>query len=71
MEIGLEIKKRAGLERLFLVSLSNDAIGYVCHGAAYEEGGYEPDSATRLAKGAGEIMVREALGLLKEMRQKQ
>lgn len=69
VEIGLEIKKRAGLERLLIVSLANDVIGYVCHGAAYEEGGYEPDSATQLAKGAGEIMVKEALGLLKEIRQ--
>lgn len=69
VEIGLEIKERAGLEQLFVVSLSNDAIGYVCHGAAYEEGGYEPGSATRLAKGAGEIMLKEALELLKEIRQ--
>jgi len=68
VEVGLEIKKRAGLERLFVVSLSNDAIGYVCHGAAYEEGGYEPGLATQLAKGAGEIMVKEALGLLKQIR---
>jgi len=69
VEIGLEIKRRAGLKRLFIITLSNDAIGYVCHRAAYDEGGYEPGSGTRLAKGAGEIMVKEALGLLKEMRQ--
>ena len=69
VEIGLEIKRMAGLERLFIVSLSNDAIGYVCHGVAYDEGGYEPGSATRLAKGAGEIMVKEALELLKGIRQ--
>jgi len=68
VEIGLEIKRRAGLKRLFIITLSNDAIGYVCHGAAYEEGGYEPGSATRLAKGAGEIMVKEALGLIKQIR---
>jgi neutral ceramidase len=68
-EVGLEIKKRAGIEKLFIISLSNDAIGYVCHSRAYEEGGYEPGSATNLAKGAGEIMIKEALDLLKEMRQ--
>ena len=68
VEVGLEIKRKAGLERLFVVSLSNDAIGYVCHGAAYEDGGYEPGPGTRLAKGAGEIMVKEALGLLKQIR---
>jgi len=69
VEIGLEIKRKAELEKLLVVSLSNDAIGYVCHEAAYDEGGYEPGSATRLAKGAGEIMVKETLELLKEIRQ--
>ena len=68
VEVGLEIKRRAGLERLFVVSLSNDAIGYVCHGAAYEEGGYEPGTGTNLGKGAGEIMVKEALYLINQIR---
>jgi len=69
VEVGLAIKKRAGLEYLFIATLSNDAIGYVCHGAAYDEGGYEPDTATNLAKGAGEIMVEQALELISEIRQ--
>ena len=64
VEVGLEIKKRARLENLFIVTVSNDAIGYVCHSAAYDEGGYEPGSATRLAKGAGEIMIEQALDLI-------
>ena len=58
VEVGLEIKKRAGLEKLFVIALSNDAIGYVCHRQASEEGGYEPGSGTNLAKGAGEIMIK-------------
>jgi len=60
----LEIKRKAGLEKLFVVSVSNDAIGYVCHSQAYEEGGYEPGSGTNLAKGAGEIMIKQALDLI-------
>jgi len=68
VEVGLEIKKKAGLENLFVVSLSNDAIGYVCHSEAYEEEGYEPGSGTNLAKGAGEIMIKHALELLNEIR---
>jgi len=68
-EIGLEIKKRAAPEHLFIVSLANDAIGYVCHAQAYDEKGYEPGDATRLAKGAGEIMVTEALALIEQARQ--
>ncbi len=66
VEVGLEIKKRAGLENLFIVTLSNDTIGYVCHSRAYEEGGYEPGSGTNLAKGAGEIMIKEALDLINQ-----
>ena len=70
VEVGLEIKKRAGLENLFIVTLSNDAIGYVCHSRAYEEGGYEPGSGTNLAKGAGEIMIKEALNIINQMKQR-
>jgi hypothetical protein len=69
VEIGLEIQKRAGLENLFIVSICNDAIGYVCHSAAYDEGGYEPGSATKLAKGAGEIMIEQALDLIEAVKQ--
>ena len=69
VEVGLEIKTRAGLENLFIVTLSNDTIGYVCHSRAYEEGGYEPGSGTNLAKGAGEIMVKEALTIINQMKQ--
>jgi len=66
VEVGLEIKKRAGVEKLFVISISNDSIGYVCHSQAYEEGGYEPVSGTNLAKGAGEIMVKQALDLINQ-----
>ncbi len=51
-----------GLEKLA-------AIGYVCHSQAYEEGGYEPGSGTNLAKGAGEIMIKEALNIINQMKQ--
>ena len=68
VEVGLEIKKRAVLENLFIVTLSNDAIGYVCHSDAYDEGGYEPGSGTNLAKGAGEIMIKEALDLINRIK---
>ncbi len=66
VEVGLEIKRRTNVQKLFIVTLANDAIGYVCHSRAYEEGGYEPQSGTHLAKGAGEIMVEQALALLEE-----
>jgi neutral ceramidase len=69
-EVGLEIRRQANVEKLFLISLGNDAIGYVCHKQAYDEGGYEPDSATHLAKGAGETMINEAMGLLYRIKQR-
>ena len=69
VEIGLEIKARAGIENLFVVSLANDAVGYVCPRAAYKEGGYEPDSGTNLAPGAGEIITERALKLIEQIRQ--
>ena len=64
----MEIKRRAGLEKLFVISICNDSIGYVCHKRAYDEGGYESGTGTNLAKGAGEIMVRQALSLINRIK---
>jgi hypothetical protein len=69
VEIGLEIKAKAGIENLFVVSLANDAVGYVCPRAAYKEGGYEPGSGTNLAPGAGEIVTERALELIERLKQ--
>jgi hypothetical protein len=68
VEVGLEIKKKAGIENLFIISLSNDACGYVCLSPAYDEGGYEPGWGTNLAKGAGEIVIKEALKLINQIK---
>jgi neutral ceramidase len=68
VEVGLAIKKKAGIENLFIVTLANDAVGYVCPAPAYEQGGYEPDSGTHLAKGAAEIMIEQTLALIHEMK---
>ncbi|MEA3226079.1 MAG: neutral/alkaline non-lysosomal ceramidase N-terminal domain-containing protein [Planctomycetota bacterium] len=68
IEVGLEIKNRAGLENLFIVTICNDSIGYVCHSRAYDEGGYEPVSGTNLAKGAGELMIKHALDLINRIK---
>jgi len=68
VEVG--IKKRAPVEHLIVASLSNDVIGYVCHAAAYKEGGYEPVAGTNLAPGAGELIVARALELIGQMNSK-
>ena len=67
IEVGLEIKEKAGLDKLFVTSITNDSIGYVCHAEAYNEGAYEPTRGTHLAPGAGEIVVEHALALLDEI----
>jgi hypothetical protein len=69
VEIGLEIKAKAGIENLFVVSLANDAVGYVCPRAAYKEGGYEPGAGTNLAPGTGEIVTERALQLIEQLKQ--
>jgi hypothetical protein len=69
VEIGLEIKAKAGVENLFVVSIANDAVGYVCPRAAYKEGGYEPGDGTNLAPGAGEIITEQALKLIEQIKQ--
>ena len=69
VEIGLEIKAKAGIENLFVVSLANDAVGYVCPRAAYKEGGYEPGAGTNLTPGAGEIVTERALQLIEKLKQ--
>ncbi len=69
VEVGLAIKSRADLETLFITTMTNDSIGYVCHRQAYDEGAYEPGAGTNLAPGAGEIIIEQSLALLDEVRQ--
>ncbi len=68
VELGLDLKARAPVEHLIIASLSNDVIGYVCHAAAYDQGGYESTVGTNLAKGAGELIVAKALELIEQMK---
>ncbi len=67
VEVGLAIKDQAGLDHLFITTLTNDSIGYVCHAEAYNEGAYEPTRGTHLAPGAGETLITRALALLHEI----
>ena len=66
VEIGQRIKKRSELEKLLVVSLANDSIGYVPIRKAYAEGGYEP-SVTNLRLGAGEMLTQAAIRLLSKL----
>ena len=68
VELGLEIKNRFRDKNLFIITLSNDIVGYVCHSEAYDEGGYEPTRGTNLAKGAGEIIIQESVNILNQLK---
>jgi len=61
-------RRKAGIEKLIVTTVTDDTVGYVCHSQAYEEGGYESESGASLAKGAGEIMAKESLTLLEEIK---
>jgi len=69
VEVGLAIKDKAGIDKLFVTSMTNDSIGYVCHAAAYAEGAYEPVRGTHLAPGAGEALITRALAVIGEMKE--
>ena len=67
-EIGLEIKKRADVEHLFLVGYANNGeIGYIPSASAFTEGGDEVDTAPfyyglfQLAPECERIMVNAGL----------
>ena len=68
VELGLEIKNRFRDKNLFIITLSNDIVGYVCHSEAYDEGGYEPTRGTNLAKGVGEIIIQESVNILNQLK---
>lgn len=67
VEVGQIIKEGAGDRQTVIVSLANDAIGYICHRAAFDEGGYEPDQASILAPGAAETLAARAVEMIAEL----
>ena len=62
VELGTNVKKGVKADPAFVISLSNDSIGYIPIRQAFEEGGYEP-TASAMAPGCGEYLVEEALSL--------
>ncbi|HTK10991.1 MAG TPA: neutral/alkaline non-lysosomal ceramidase N-terminal domain-containing protein [Ktedonobacteraceae bacterium] len=74
VELGLEIKRRAGREALMVIGYANGNPGYIPHRSAYEAAGYEVMEAYRFynypaafAPEAGEMLVEEGLRLLGEV----
>jgi neutral ceramidase len=66
-EYQIEIRKRSEVPYTFVSELANDSIAYVPTPEAYEEGGYEPQTAC-VAPDAGMTLVDSAIGLVKQLR---
>ncbi len=66
-ELGLDLKKRSPFANTMVIELANADIRYVPTRRAFAEGEYEAVNS-RLAPGAGEEMVEEALQLLHEIK---
>lgn len=65
-QIGLDIKTDAPLPRVLVAELSNDSPGYIPTPSAFEQGGYEVDSAA-CAPVTGDLLAQAARNLLAQM----
>jgi hypothetical protein len=66
-ELGLDLKRRSGLEHLFIIELANGGdVGYVLRRQDYTGGGYEALNGA-LQAGSGERLVDTALELIESL----
>jgi neutral ceramidase len=70
VEFGLQIKEGSPFEHTIVVELANGYIGYVPTKEAFDQGGYETfyASQSKLIPEAGEIIVKESLNIVHELR---
>jgi len=66
-ELGMAVKEASPFRPTYVIGYANGAIGYVPTPEAFEEGGYEADSAAHLADNAGLVLVEESLALLRDL----
>ena len=67
VDLGLAIKRASPFPTTLVIELCQDAPGYIPTTKAFAEGSYETVNS-RIAPGAGEMMVEAAVRLLKELR---
>jgi Neutral/alkaline non-lysosomal ceramidase, N-terminal len=67
-EHGMAVKRRSPFTPTYTIGYANGSIGYVPTAAAYQEGGYEPESALLLDDHAGEVLVDETVALLEGLK---
>ena len=68
--LGQEIKRRSPFRDTYVFELANDYVGYIPDARAFDRGGYQvwTGQHSYLAKGSGEIIVDEAVGLLEKLK---
>ena len=66
-EIGKAVKEQSPFRQTFVLTHCNGAAGYLPTSSSYSEGGYEVQSS-HFAPGADEVLIRETLSLLKELK---
>ncbi len=66
VQLGLDLKLDSPFKQTIVAELSNGSVGYIPNRRAYPQGNYEVVSA-RCAEGSGEMLVRAAVDMLKDM----
>src|SRR6185437_980514 len=66
-EIGKAVKEKSPFRYTFVFTHCNGAAGYLPTTSSYPDGGYEVQSS-HFAPGADEVLIRETLSLLQELR---
>ncbi len=67
VELGQEIKNRSPFKHTFIITLSNNSIGYIPNKEAFKYGAYEVE-VSRIAEGEGEKLVESSVKLLKKIK---
>ncbi len=67
VELGMAIKTASPFEHTIVIELCNDSPGYIPTKKAFAEGSYETINS-RVTPGGGEMLVEEAVRLLKELK---
>jgi neutral ceramidase len=66
-DLGLHVKESSPFSPTYVVGYANGYLGYVPTPEAFQEGGYETESAAHLADRAGLVLVEESLSLLRDL----
>lgn len=67
-ELQKMLEKALGGIPLMAIELADDAVGYIAHREAYDQGGYETQvGATRVSAGSGERLVEQAIELFERL----